>query len=60
MTSDEGLSDRMIDEIRHLYQQIYQVPVAEKYFQDILAAVRLHPDDLRVLQDLTKDVNVPD
>lgn len=60
VTSDEGLSDRMIDEIRQLYQQIYQVPVAEKYFQDILAAVRLHPDDLRVLEDLTKDVNVPD
>jgi glutaminase len=60
VSSEEGLSDRMLDEIRHHYEQIYQVPVDEKYFQDVLAAVRLHPDDLLVLEELTKDANVSD
>lgn len=60
VSSEEGLSDRMLDEIRYHYEQIYQVPVEEKHFDDILAAVRLHPDDLRVLEKLTGDVNVPD
>jgi glutaminase len=60
VSSEEGLSTRMTDKIRHYYKQIFQLPVQEKYFQEILAAVRLHPDDLRVLEELTKDVFVPD
>jgi glutaminase len=60
VSSEEGLSDRMLREIHNHYEQIYQVPVDEKYFDDILAAVRLHPRDLRVLEELTKDTVVPD
>jgi glutaminase len=60
VSSEDGLSDRMLTEIRHHYQQIYQVPVESKYFEDILAAVRLHPRDLHVLEDLAKDTVVPD
>lgn len=60
VSKEEGLSERMLVEIRHHYEQIYQVPVQEKYFEDILAAVRLHPADLRVLEELTEDANVPD
>lgn len=59
-SSEEGLSDRMLDEINDQYTQIYQVPLTEEYLTKILNDVKLYPNDLRMLEALTKESLVPD
>ena len=60
VASPEGLSERMLEVIRESYQQIYQNAVDEKLFADIQKAVQQHPNELRFLEELTREVDITD
>jgi len=58
-SSREGLSPRMERLIRENYQLVYQQPVEDKLFDEVVESIKT-PSNLKILEDLTRDARIPD